>query len=65
VHHQGGIDEEGLNGDMKSQHRDPLNTKRFFLLKNYNACLLSGTKTLRQRVLGRHLGNLVVRPSQN
>jgi hypothetical protein len=44
VHHQGGIDQEGLNGDMKSRHRDPLNTKRFFLLKNCNVCLLSGTE---------------------
>ena len=34
---------------MKSRHRDPLNPKRFILLKNCNVCLLSGTETLEKR----------------
>jgi hypothetical protein len=33
VHHQGGIDQEGLNGDMKSRHRDLLNTNHSFFVE--------------------------------
>jgi hypothetical protein len=33
VHHQGGIDQQKLNGDMKNRHRDLLNTKQSFFVE--------------------------------
>jgi hypothetical protein len=54
VHHQGGIDQEKLNGDMKSRHRDLLNTKRsFFVEKLQHAFTFGNGDAADERLAGR------------
>jgi hypothetical protein len=66
VHHQGDIDQEGLNGDMKNGHGDPLNTKSFFFVEKMQHLFTFGNGHAREaRVQDRHSLDLVIRPSQN